>query len=800
MCPIKYIFILLIAVLVILGGVSAADQPNQQDKLYKIGVLAKRGPDRCLEKWRPTAEYLSRQIPGGSFTIVSLAFEQVAPAVKDGRIDFLLTNPSLYVEMEILYGVRRIATLKNLRSGKPVTVYGGVIFTAADRNDINKLDDLRGKTFIAVSERSLGGWLAARREFEFKGIDPYKDFADLSFCGTHDAVVYAVRNGRADAGTVRTDTFERMAAEGKIEISDFHFIHEHEGDHSEYKGELYNSDTFEDYNFIHSTRLYPEWPIAQLKHIPDNLAEKVAFSLLNISSDGPAAHAAHAAHCAGWTIPHNYQSVRDCLKELRIGPYKDYGKVTIGGVVRQYGSWLVGLIIIGIAMAVAIVNILALNRRLLSTKKELEEEITDNKRQKIEKEQLNSRLKASVDKVNATKDFLESVMEGVTNAIYVIDLEDNFTLTNRASSKITGYAVDELVGQSFSMLLEGDTLLELNRQLTRVKALGATISQFETEFVRKNRTKVFVNINLSPLYEDGKIISVVGTAEDITRRKELERQLLQAQKLESVGQLASGIAHEINTPTQYVGDNIRFLQESFTDMTALLQKHEQLLARSRQGGVTTDIISEVEETKKEIDIDYLLDEIPQSICQTIEGVERVSQIVRAMKEFSHPDLGGKTLTDINRAIESTLTVARTKWKYIADTDIDFDAELPMVPCLPGEFNQVILNIVVNAAHAIKDAIGDDTEKKGTIGIQTRQNGENVEIRISDTGTGIPEEIQDKIFDPFFTTKQIGEGSGQGLAISRSIIVDKHDGSLTFETEAGKGTTFVIRLPIDNEQD
>jgi len=375
-----FLISLLVVLFVIPGAVSAADQadqPDQQDKFYKIGVLAKRGPDRCLEKWRPTADYLSRQIPGCSFTIVPLAFGQVAPAVKDGGIDFLLANSSIYVEMEILYGARRIATLKNLRLGKPVTIFGGVIFTTADRNDINSLDDIRGKTFMAVDEKSFGGWRTAWREFKFQDIDPYKDFADLSFGGTHDAVVYAIRDGRADAGSVRTDTLERMAAEGKIDISDFHFIHKHKGDHSEYKGGLYSGDTFEDYNFIHSTRLYLEWPIALLKHIPDSLAEKVALSLLNMPSGSPYTR---AARCAGWTIPHNYQVVRDCLKELKVGPYKDYGKITFSGVISQYWPWLITITALGVCMATAIIFILALNRKMAATQNKLKHEINEHKR------------------------------------------------------------------------------------------------------------------------------------------------------------------------------------------------------------------------------------------------------------------------------------------------------------------------------------------------------------------------------------------------------------------------------------
>ena len=290
-----------------------------EDAPVKIGVLAKRGPERCMEKWSRTAEYLTEKIPGKSFVIVPLDFEETYSAVENSKVDFILLNPSIYVELESLYGVSRIATLKNMRLGKISTKFGGVIFCRADRKDIIDTNDLRNKTFMAVKETSLGGWRMAWRELKEKGIDPYRDFKDLRFGGTHDAVVYSVRNGKVDAGTVRTDTLERMDMEGKISLKDFYVIHVPKG----------NVHLDVHLPFLHSTRSYPEWPFAKLRHTPDDLAEGVATALIAMPEDSPAAK---AARCAGWTIPLDYQPVHECLKELRLGPYKDLGKITLTDV------------------------------------------------------------------------------------------------------------------------------------------------------------------------------------------------------------------------------------------------------------------------------------------------------------------------------------------------------------------------------------------------------------------------------------------------------------------------------------
>jgi signal transduction histidine kinase len=308
----------------------------------------------------------------------------------------------------------------------------------------------------------------------------------------------------------------------------------------------------------------------------------------------------------------------------------------------------------------------------------------------------------------------------------------------------------------------------------------------------------FGSLSARAIRQNGKVVRYEGMNQDITERKLLRDHLLQSQKLESVGQLAAGIAHEINTPTQYIGDNVRFLEASFQDLKKLMAEYERLLAAAQGNTLSAETVQQVAAAVASADAPYLLEEIPKAIEQTLEGVTRVATLVSAMKEFSHPGTKEKTPVDLNHAIASTLTVARNEWKYMADVITDFDPSLPLISCLPGEFNQVILNLIVNAAHAIADVVGKEGTTKGQIRIQTRNCPEWAEIRIQDTGSGIPEKVRARIFDPFFTTKEIGKGTGQGLAIARSVVVDKHDGSIDFETGEGKGTTFIIRLPHDGK--
>ena len=324
--------------------------------------------------------------------------------------------------------------------------------------------------------------------------------------------------------------------------------------------------------------------------------------------------------------------------------------------------------------------------------------------------------------------------------------------------------------------------------------------KFNTEFriVLLNGTTRYIRANAVILKDESNThIRAIGLNQDVTDRKLLESQLAHAQKLESVGQLAAGIAHEINTPIQYIGDNIRFLTESFLELQTFQDKCLALLVSTPEGTTLAELMQQTQAAQDAADTEYLFEEIPKALAQSLDGVERVSQIVLAMKHFSHPGSKDKIRVDINRAIDSTITVARNEWKYLAEMVTDFDATLPLVSCLPGDFNQVVLNLIINASHAIADATRE-TGEKGTITVSTRRDGDWVEIRIQDTGTGIPESARGRIFDPFFTTKEVGKGTGQGLSIAHSIIVEKHEGTIGFETEMGKGATFVIRLPLEAE--
>lgn len=320
------------------------------------------------------------------------------------------------------------------------------------------------------------------------------------------------------------------------------------------------------------------------------------------------------------------------------------------------------------------------------------------------------------------------------------------------------------------------------------------VKNFECEMFCKDGKKIWISMSIRSARQSGAVVRYEGMCDDITERKALRDQLFQAQKLESVGQLAAGIAHEINTPIQYIGDNVRFLHEAFDDLQKLLASYERLLREIKEGSASRAAIHEVETAYERADTPYLLKEIPKAVRQTMDGTTRVATLVKAMKEFSHPGTKEKIHLDLNHAIESTITVARNEWKYVADVETEFDSSLPPVLCLPAEFNQVILNLIVNAAHTIADMVQSGRFDKGKITVRTRNATDWAEIQIEDNGAGIPESIQTRIFDPFFTTKEIGKGTGQGLSIARSIIVNQHGGSIQFETAEGKGTNFILRFP------
>ncbi len=388
------------------------------------------------------------------------------------------------------------------------------------------------------------------------------------------------------------------------------------------------------------------------------------------------------------------------------------------------------------------------------------------------------------------------LFSAIPSLMIAVDVAGRVTHLNRVAQSTLGLTEQSALGRR---LVECDVRWELPEPLSRFGEFplsGESVRMEDIKFMRVDGREGLLGMTLYPLPADegGKFGALILGA-DVSERRRQELSLRQSQKLESIGKLAAGIAHEINTPTQYVGDNTRFLADAFGDLNKVLEKCERLSAAARVGEVGPELLAELNEAVRMADVEYLLGEIPKAIQQSLDGIERITMIVRSMRDFAHPDTGEMKAVDLNKAIKSTITVSRNEWKFVADLVADLDPELPPVPCLIGELNQVVLNMIVNASHAISDVTGGGARGKGTITISTRRDGDWAEVWIGDTGAGIPENIVSRIFDPFFTTKEVGKGTGQGLAISHSVVVEKHGGQIVCETKEGRGTTFRIRLPL-----
>jgi len=410
---------------------------------------------------------------------------------------------------------------------------------------------------------------------------------------------------------------------------------------------------------------------------------------------------------------------------------------------------------------------------------------------------IDRRLEAAGEAARASAEWAQTILDAAYDAILTLDKEGAVQSFSRRAEAIFGYAAGEIIGRSVRTLLppevfSGDQQLHERFGGTDENDLDGVSHRVPA--LAKDGTVVFVEFGMSVLLSDAGPLYVVSVR-DISEQQRLEQELARAQKLESVGQLAAGIAHEINTPIQFVGDNLQFLRDGFASVAGVLDAQDAVLAGSGPDGAPPGAVDKLRDAADEADLEFLRAEIPTALAQSLEGVGHVARIVSAMRDFSHA--GGRTraLADLNRAVENTLTVTRNLWKEVAEIETDLDPDLPQVACDVSEIHQVLLNLVTNAAHAVADANRERGETAGRIRVATAQADRAVEIRVADTGTGIPEAARARVFDPFFTTKDVGSGTGQGLAIAHDLITRKHGGQIDFETEAGRGTTFVIRLPL-----
>lgn len=409
---------------------------------------------------------------------------------------------------------------------------------------------------------------------------------------------------------------------------------------------------------------------------------------------------------------------------------------------------------------------------------------------------ITKRVEAEIE-LRSLNEEMDLILGSITSIIIGVSKKDTITHWNTYAEKILGISSLSAIGKKFyecSIDWDWNTIYQ---GIADSILQNSSVRLDDIKFSRSDGKTGILGVSINPLYREGNLrAGYMILGRDLTNQRNMEQQLLQARKLEAIGQLAAGVAHEINSPLQYVGDNLKFLFKSLKGILELNKKCDDLIVQISNNTDTHSAIESIREYKKEIDIDYIMDELPKAVEQSLEGVMRVSKIVQSMKAFAHPGTGVKSPSNINKSIENTATISRNEWKYDCDLEISLDPSLPQVPCYEAEFNQVVLNLIVNAVDAIKEAKEKGIIDRGLIRIHTATEDDMAVIRISDNGTGIPKDIQQRIFDPFFTTKEVGKGTGQGLAIAHSIIVEKHGGLIYFESDPGRGTTFIIKLPIE----
>lgn len=696
----------------------AGDLLAEVDEI-NIGVLSHRGERSTLLLWSPTAKYLSDVIPDSSFNIVPLPFEEVEFAVKNAEIDFLLVNPGIYINMEVRYRVSRLATLNNLQEGFQYNKFGGVIFTRSDRNDLNHMEDLHDKHFMAVDETSLGGFQMAWKELINVGVDPYKDFAFLEFGGSHDSVVMAVKYAMVDAGTVRTGILERMAAAKTIDAKDFKVI---------------NSFERGDFHFVHSTRLYPEWPFSKLKHTTNELAEKVALALLNMPKNHPAAR---AGLYAGWTIPLEYQPVHELFRQLKLSPYDNRGKFTLLDAINKYWYWLISVCVFLITVSILAIWVMRLNRILEKSK---------------------SRLEFQHDLI------LNSVADGICG----VDKQGRSTFVNKAMEEITGWQEEDIIGKSHHEILH-HTRADGSDYTSEECPVNLTCKDDKRRFVgddlfwRKDGSCIPVEYSSTPMLdEQGKSVGAVVVFRDISEQKKAEQQardhqmeLAHVARLSTMGEMASGIAHELNQP-----------------LTA----------------IATSAHASIQLIESGKDVSQRL----VNVLQRIAGqAERAGDIIYQLRQFVSKEEPKRSLVDVNELVDGVLILLAPELSKVGvKIERKLDLNIPKVLVQPTLIDQVLCNLVKNSIEAMQSSQPGSME----IVLRTDRHNGFVIVSVADTGPGLSHEIRDQIFNPFVTSKR--DGMGLGLNISQRII-EAHAGRLYLDSEHGMGTVFRFSLPIGN---
>lgn len=688
------------------------------EERIRIGVLSHRGDDVTHKMWDSTANYLSYALHPKQFEIIPLDFDEIGPAVKDAGIDFLLVNSGIYVNLEMRYRISRIVTLDNGDQGHPLNVFGGVIFTRADRSDISRLEDIRGLSLVAVDETSLGGFQMAWGEMKKARLSPYEDFSRLVFAGTHDEVVMAVRQGKFDVGTVRTNILERMADNGDIELKDFKIINPYQ-------------DSF---TYLHSTPLYPEWPFSKLQHTPNQLARQVAVALLNMQISHPQGD----FHYAGWTVPLDYQDVHELFRSLQLPPYDQQQRFTLQDAMKRYWKWLLVALLFLLVMAVMSTWVSRLNRQLKKSKLYLEHQH-------------------------------DLVLDSVCDGIYGVDLDGNCTFVNRSMKNITGWRAEDLIGHNQHRMLH-HTHADGSPHPPNECPVYLTFKSNEPRFVeddlfwKKDGSGFPVEYSSTPMQDgEGEAVGSVVVFRDISERKKAEEEsrrhqseLAHMARLNTMGEMASGIAHELNQP-----------------LTAIATNAYASIQMLESGNISNEKLADIME-------------------KIGHQAERSGEIIRQLRQFVRKEEPQRCPLDLNELIEEVLMLLRPEVNKAGVTiQRNLDRSIKKVMAQRIQIEQVILNLVKNAIEAMVNS-GAQTRK---LAITTEMGGKHgVIVSVEDSGPGISSEMRDGLFDPFITSKK--KGLGLGLSISQGII-EAHQGNLYLDSSTGEGAIFRFALPVDH---
>lgn len=439
------------------------------------------------------------------------------------------------------------------------------------------------------------------------------------------------------------------------------------------------------------------------------------------------------------------------------------------------------------------------DRELTRSKVELEKRISERTSELLV---LNMELKHEIkERELGEKALIETyhennqILSSISSMIIGVNSDRMVAQWNEVASTLLRLPMNEVMGKNFFQLPIDWNWEDIKKQTERCTEKNDRIRMDDILLAFPGEIPRIIGITITPLFlKDEKHPGFLIVGSDITERRLLEQKLSQSSKLEAIGQMAAGIAHEINTPTQLVGSNLRYIRQQLADILSLIEKVTEVNNNVKLGTATPEMGYTLQKAAEAAHVDFFRKEAPKAISDSLEGIDRISHIVSAMRYFSHPATDMKVKGNINQIIQNALSLSRNEWKNVAEVETDLDEDLPSIDCHPSELSQTILNLIINAVHSIKDVIKSNPDTKGKISISSCRAGHAIEIRVADTGTGIPEDIREKVFNPFFTTKDVGIGTGQGLALCYTAIVNKHGGTIEFESEVGQGTTFIIHIP------